>query len=162
MLSPLFLWQKGSLEGFVMLDSENLFLPCFPVFKKSIFFLKSLNFSLAPYPLPVFGLRGIKWGALASYYFFPNPNFHFCLLHLFSLWSSILHYTNLSNLSCFTPVNGRDGSVQLFLSTIATALRLDLVPPPCLGWDNCPYNMVTLWMRFIPGWPDTIVDKSRS
>lgn len=50
----------------------------------------------------------------------------FLPLHLFRLWLSVLHYTNLSNLSCFTPINGKDGSVQLFPCVVVVTLGLTL------------------------------------
>lgn len=81
------------------------------------------------YPLPVFGLRGIKPGAPASCYFSLNSSLPFCLLHLFSQWSSILHPMNLSNLSYFTTVNERGGSAYPILPLIAVAPGPGLVYP---------------------------------
>lgn len=68
-----------------MVDSGYIFFLCFPVKKYFLFKIDRDTFLCLHYPLAVFGLRGIKQGALASYYFSLNFNLPFCLLHLFSL-----------------------------------------------------------------------------
>lgn len=148
------------LGGICQARLRILFLPCFPV-KKAFSSKKSVIFLSLHYPLPVFGLRGIKPWALASCYFSLNSNLPFCLLHLFSLWSSVLNYTNLSNLPYFTPINGKDGSVQLFPCVMVVTPELTSYTHPCPGWDSCPHHMLTFWMRVLPVWPLIILDKSR-
>lgn len=108
---PVASWKLGGIHQ----ARFRIFFPSlFSSLKKVFSYKKSVIFLLLHYPLPAFGLRGIKPGALACCYFSLNSNLPFCLLHLFRLGSSVLNYTNLSNLSYFTPVNGKDGSVQLF------------------------------------------------
>lgn len=128
----------------------RIFFPSLFSSKKRCFLLKNQYFfPLLHYPLTVFGLRGIKPCAFASCYFSLNSDLPFCVLHLFSLWSSALHCTNLSSLSYFTPINGKDGSVQLFPCVVLVTPGLTLYTHPCPGWD-CPHHVVTFRMRVIP------------
>lgn len=121
-----------------MPDSEYFFFPCFPIKKHFLLKISKDTFLPLHHPLPVVGLRGIEPGAPASY-FSLSSSLPFCLLHLFSQRSSVLHYMNLSDLSHFTTVNGRGGSIPSVM-----ALGLDLVHPHTRARTTDP----TIWSHF--------------